>query len=278
MIPSGVCMHIQDLLVTHRPKDRRQPATRLIHVPELHITHGVVTAILGPSGSGKSTLLRAINRLNDCWEDLHTAGQVTLRLENALWRVYPEAQRTEARQGEARQTHPASNDPRSACPTSAHPAYPLYPVDRLRRKAGMVFQHPHLLPLSIARNILLPLTEGAGYSRDQAESRMAETLKQVGLWNEVKNRLHESASRLSGGQMQRLCLARTLALEPEILLLDEPTASLDANAARQVEEAIHCVSGTLTTILVTHSQKQADRLAAVQRNMRDGILEEQERA
>ena len=248
------CIHIRNLVVTHRPKravffkqsqlNEPDGGVRLVAVPELSMERAKVTAILGPSGSGKSTLLRAINRLNDCWDDLHTTGQVTLFLENRQWITYPEGRGS----------------------------LPLYPADRLRRTVGMVFQHPHLLPLSIARNITLPLVEGAGLSRGRGNQAMAEALEQVGLWDEVKDRLHTGAERLSGGQMQRLCLARALALGPEILLLDEPTASLDAVSARQVEDCITALAHKLTIVLVTHSQEQADRLAHTQIRMQGGRI------
>ena len=244
MSTAPLCIHIRSLRVTLRPQHRRDTGKHLVHVPELRIAQGTVTALLGPSGAGKSTLLRAINRLNDCWPALRTEGQVSLRLEGQTWPVYAE-------------TEPQT---RMSC----------YPLDRLRRKVGMVFQHPQLLPLSIARNVTLPLTEGAGLSKSEAQARMQTVLRQVGLWGEVAHRLQAEAACLSGGQMQRLCLARTLALEPEILLLDEPTASLDARAAGQVEQVIQDLAGRLTILLVTHSQAQADRLACRQVRMADG--------
>lgn len=238
---STACVQITDLLVTH------QKRATLVSVPDLAVEQGTVTAILGPSGSGKSTLLRAINRLNDCWEELRTEGQVAIRVEGKMWRAYPDKK--------------------------AAGALDLYPLDKLRRKAGMLFQHPHLLPLSIAGNISMPLVHGAGVSKHESEERMVKALGQVGLWDEVKDRLDVKADCLSGGQMQRLCMARILALEPDILLLDEPTASLDEKAAAKIEETIEALGKTISILLVTHNPRQADRLASAQIWMRDGELE-----
>ena len=235
------CIHITDLLVT------RQKRATLVSVPDLAVAQGAVTAILGPSGSGKSTLLRAINRLNDCWPELRAEGQVAIRLEGRMWRVYPDKE--------------------------AKGALDMYPLDKLRRKAGMLFQHPHLLPLSIAGNISMPLVHGAGLSKHESEEKMVTALGQVGLWDEVKDRLDAKADSLSGGQMQRLCMARILALEPEILLLDEPTASLDEKAAAKIEETIEALGKTISILLVTHNPQQADRLASRQIRMRGGELE-----
>ena len=252
---SEACIHIRNLEVWHSPGragffsgrgNTRTGETCLVSVPELVFEQSKLTAILGPSGSGKSTLLRAINRLNECWDDLRTRGQVTLFLENRLWNVYPPGQ------------------------SESSTPLPQYPVDRLRRTVGMVFQHPHLLPLSIARNITLPLIEGAGCSQKAADLAMRAALEQVGLWAEVQDRLHTGAERLSGGQMQRLCLARALALESEILLLDEPTASLDASATQEVEECILALASQRTIVLVTHSREQADRLAHTRIQMQEG--------
>ncbi len=235
------CIQINGLRVFHRPLGAA--AIELLNVGSLTIPRQMVTAFLGPSGSGKSTLLRAVNRLNECWPDLYTEGQVRVFLEGREWNVYPEKS-----------------------------VVPVYSIDKLRRKAGMVFQHPHLLPLSIGRNIILPLVEGAGLTLAEATPRMEEALIQAGLWDEVKDRLDSGAERLSGGQMQRLCMARALALKPEILLLDEPTASLDAKAAEQVEETIKELAGRLTILLVTHSRAQADRLAAHHIHVRNGAI------
>lgn len=239
------CLHIQNLRVFHKQGNGQE--VQLINVPDLAFNANEITALVGASGSGKSTLLRAINRLNECWSDLRTEGQVSLFLEGQQWHAYPAAKKNASLQ--------------------------IYPLDKLRRKVGMVFQHPHLLPLSIARNITLPLIEACGVTKKTAEEYMEKSLKQVGLWHEVKDRLTSGAERLSGGQMQRLCLARALALNPEILLLDEPTAFLDAKATLQVEEAIKALAGQLSIVLVTHSQEQANNLASTQIRMHGDAVE-----
>ena len=166
---------------------------------DLEIPAGGICVIVGRSGSGKTTLLRALNRLNECFAGCRTQGRVTLRF--------------------------AGQDPVEAYDTRTD-------VEWLRRHVGMVFQSPNVLPVSIGRNLLMPLRLVAAISGSEAQDRMRQALQGVGLWNEVSDRLEHPAATLSGGQQQRLCLARTLALEPELLLLDEPTASVDYRSAR----------------------------------------------
>jgi phosphate transport system ATP-binding protein len=125
----------------------------------------------------------------------------------------------------------------------------------------MVFQAPNPLPLSIRKNIMLPLRMVAELEKDEAEEAMNRALNEVGLWNEVRDRLDRPAQTLSGGQQQRLCLARALALKPEILLLDEPTASLDRAAASRIEDLVLSFKGRYSVIMVSHSLSQARKLA-----------------
>ena len=199
---------------------------------EREILHGIdasfpanrVSVILGRSGSGKSTLLRAINRLNECFDGWSGSGEVFVSLGG---RLVP----------------------------AAGPGAPA--LTELRRRVGMVFQTPNPLPVSIRRNITLPLELTLNVSRAQAE----ETLH---------DRLDASALSLSGGQQQRLCLARALALKPDLLLLDEPTASLDQTAAKKVEDLILALSGKISVIMVSHSLQQAARLADHAVIMTDG--------
>ena len=188
---------------------------------------GALNFVLGRSGSGKTTLLRAINRLNECLPGCRTNGRVHLRLGGAWFDAYA----------------------------------PGVALDTLRRRVGMVFQTPNVLPLSIARNVVMPLRVTLGLSADEAHARMHDALREAHLWSEVGDRLDQPALSLSGGQQQRLCLARALALRPEILLLDEPTASLDFKAAQLIEELLRELRARYTLVVVSHSVSQARRLA-----------------
>ena len=199
----------------------------------------MITVILGRSGSGKSTLLRSINRLNELFEGYHGEGEVRLLLNDELIPVSGE------------------NAPE---------------ITELRRKTGMVFQSPNPLPVSIRKNITLPLELAFNLSGSEKESILTEKLKQVGLWEEVKDRLNNSALSLSGGQQQRLCLARALALNPELLLLDEPTASLDRSAAQKVEDMILSLKEKISVIMVSHSLQQAAKLADYAVILKDGNI------
>lgn len=185
-----------------------------------------INVLLGRSGCGKTTLLRSLNRLN---EELggRTRGEAWIELNGQWLSILDRA-------------------------TNVH---------RLRQKVGMVFQSPNVLPVGIAKNITLPLRLNSGCSKREAEHRMEAVLRQVHLWKEVKDRLKTSASELSGGQQQRLCLARTLALNPEVLLLDEPTSSLDYKASQTIEELLLELTADYTLVVVSHSLAQAKRLA-----------------
>ena len=188
---------------------------------------GELTVIVGRSGSGKSTLLRAINRLNECFPGCSTTGEVTLSLHDGQLDVYGAA----------------------TCP------------ERIRARVGMVFQTPNVLPLSIERNMLLPQKLVRGVTGPPAREMMERMLERVGLFQEVRDRLDGPAATLSGGQQQRLCLARALALEPEVLLLDEPTASVDYRSARRIEDLLLSLKDELPLLVVSHSLPQTRRLA-----------------
>jgi phosphate transport system ATP-binding protein len=187
----------------------------------LSVSRGCITAVVGPSGCGKSSFLAALNRLTELVQGCRVEGGVLLD------------------------------------------GVPLvrFPVVELRRRVGMIFQRPNPFPLSIGENILFPLRHHRIGDRHSRRERLERTLRQVGLWEEVADRLDRPAQALSGGQQQRLCLARALALEPEVLLLDEPCSALDPLSSAVVEELIDSLRGRYTVVIVTHNLAQARRLA-----------------
>lgn len=186
-----------------------------------------VTVLVGPSGSGKTTLLRCLNRLNELFPGHGVQGSVRLALDGKTF------------------------DVRDAGVDLAW----------LRRRVAMVFQSPNVLPVSIRRNLEMPLKLVLGVRGAEASDRIEGALREAGLWEEVADRQRENALRLSGGQQQRLCLARALALDPAVLLLDEPTASLDFRAARKIEALIQRLKARYAIVAVSHSLGQAARIA-----------------
>lgn len=182
-----------------------------------------ITAIVGPSGSGKSSLLTCLNRLDELIPNSRVHGSVTWRGQNV-------------RAGDL-------------------------PVADLRRRLALISQRPVPFPLSIRDNLVVPLRDYGIRDRATLDARCERALRQVGLWAEVRDRLRQRATTLSGGQQQRLCLARALALDPEVLLLDEPCSALDPLAAAVVEDLIASLRGFFTVVLVTHDLAQARRLA-----------------
>ena len=189
----------------------------------MSIPRGCITALVGPSGCGKSSFLMALNRLSDVIPSARVDGEVRL---------------------EGRDTRGVEVD-----------------LVGLRRRVGMIFQKPNPFPFSIRRNLAYPLKEHGVRSKADRDDRIEAGLRDVGLWDEVKDRLDTSALGLSGGQQQRLCLARALVLQPEVLLLDEPCSALDPIAAGVVEELIERLRGRLTVVIVTHNLAQARRIA-----------------
>jgi phosphate transport system ATP-binding protein len=182
-----------------------------------------VTALIGPSGCGKSTFLRTLNRMNDLIENCKIEGSINYHIEN----IYNKG----------------------------------VDVIGLRKKVGMVFQKPNPFPMSIYDNITYgPKCQGI---KDKQELKMIveESLKQAALWDEVKDRLKESALSLSGGQQQRLCIARTIAMKPEVILMDEPTSALDPVATAKIEDLIIELKKNYTIIIVTHNMQQAARIS-----------------
>jgi phosphate transport system ATP-binding protein len=184
-----------------------------------------LTAIIGPSGCGKTTLLKSFNRLLEIQDDIAISGQILVNGENIL-------------------DHKAVD------------------VPDIRKKMGLLSQKPYPLPMSIYENVAYGLRIHRGKtSKEQMEKTVQNCLQEVGLWNEVKSRLHDPASRLSVGQQQRLCLARAIAVEPEVLLCDEPTSALDPIAAQQIEKLLLKLKKDYTVVLVTHTLRQARRVA-----------------
>jgi len=186
-----------------------------------------ITTFIGRSGCGKTTFLRSLNRLIDLYPEIKIEGDISLDYGHGLSSIFK-----------------SNTD-----------------VNLLRQKVGMLFQTPHILPMSIEKNIAKPLRLLTNLSKANIQDEVERALKEVGLWNEVKNRLKDSADTLSGGQQQRLCLARILALKPEILLLDEPTSSLDFVATQHIEELLLSIKDKYTIVMVSHSLDQAIRLS-----------------
>jgi len=190
---------------------------------ELAIAAGQVTAIIGPSGCGKSTFLRAINRMNDLIHGCHTEGNLTF---------------------DGQDIYGGSID-----------------AAVLRRRIGMVFQKPNPFPKSIYDNVAYGPRLHGNASKTELDGIVEESLRGAVLWDEVKDRLGRNALGLSGGQAQRLCLARALAVRPEVLLMDEPTSALDPKATARIEELIVQLRGRYTIAIVTHNMQQAARVS-----------------
>ena len=189
----------------------------------LDVHQGVVTALLGPTGSGKTTLLRTLNRMNDKVTGYRHSGDVLLD-GRSIW-------------------HPGVD------------------AMSLRRKVGMLFQRPNPFPMSIMDNVVAGVRAHRMATKAQLKSVAEQRLREVGLWDAVSTRLKDSPFRLSGGQQQLLCLARALAIDPDVLLLDEPTSSLDPVATESIEALIRTLVPRLTVLIVTHNLAQARRVA-----------------
>ena len=188
----------------------------------MNIAENEITAFIGPSGCGKSTLLKSLNRMNDLVEGCRITGSVKLDGEEVFGNM---------------------------------------DVNLLRKRVGMVFQKPNPFPISIYDNIAYgPRTHGIR-SKVKLDEIVEESLKKAAIWDELKDRLKKSALGLSGGQQQRLCIARALAVEPEVLLMDEPTSALDPISTARIEELAIELKKSYTIIIVTHSMQQASRIS-----------------
>jgi len=200
---------------------RERQALRRISL-DLYRNH--VTAIIGPSGCGKSTFLRAVNRMNDLIPGVRISGRILLDGEDLL--------------------------------------SPEVDVVALRQRIGMVFQQPNPFPKSILENVAYGLRiNGLARNAGERAARVEEALRQAALWDEVKDRLHKSALTLSGGEQQRLCIARALAVRPEILLMDEPASALDPISTAKIEDLIFDLKNSYTIVIVTHNMQQAARIS-----------------
>jgi phosphate transport system ATP-binding protein len=200
-------------------------ASQAIKRVSMSVPEHQVTALIGPSGCGKSTLIRCLNRLNDLVEGIRVEGKIGLYGEDI-------------------------NDP-------------ALDVIDLRKRVGMVFQKSNPFPKSIYENAAYSLRVNGENRRQVLDRVVEESLKHAALWDEVKDRLHANALRLSGGQQQRLCIARAIAVEPEVLLLDEPCSALDPIATGRIEELLYALKERYTIVIVTHNMQQAARVSDV---------------
>ena len=197
---------------------------KVIDDVSIDIPNEYVTAFIGPSGCGKSTFLRALNRMNDTIPSARVEGTITLDGEDIH--------------------------------------SPTLDVVQLRARVGMVFQKPNPFPKSIYENIAYgPKIHGLAEGKEQLDAVVEKSLRRAGLWEEVKDRLQDSGTALSGGQQQRLCIARAIAVDPEVILMDEPCSALDPIATAKIEELIDELNGRYAIVIVTHSMQQAARVS-----------------
>jgi phosphate transport system ATP-binding protein len=211
---------------------------QILHEVSAQIAAASITAVIGPSGQGKSTFLMIMNRL---WEQIPGArmeGRVRMFLKNRHTDIY----------------------------------VPEVSLPDLRRSVGMVFQKPNPLPMSIYKNVAFPLKLAGVKNETLIRARVEDALKEAFLWDEVKDRLEHDARAMSGGQQQRPCIARALIVGPEVLLMDEPTASLDARAVATIEELIVRLKTRCTIVLVSHLMEQVSRLADTVMELDEGTL------
>jgi phosphate transport system ATP-binding protein len=215
--------HIQDPLIRVTNLSMYYGKSLALEDVSLDIHRGCITALIGPSGCGKTSFLSSLNRLSDLIPTCRVHGSIRFGEQDIL--------------------------------------APNVNVQALRRRIGMIFQKPTPFPLSIRRNIELPLREHGITRQTDLDAVLERVLRDTGLWDEVKDRLDRPAPTLSGGQQQRLCIARALALEPEVLLMDEPCSALDPISSGVVEELIGRLRHSYTVVIVTHNLAQARRIA-----------------
>lgn len=208
--------------------------TQALFDVSMDIPHGQVTAFIGPSGCGKSTLLRCFNRMNDLIDSVRIKGEVVLKGQDLL--------------------------------------LPSTDVIELRRNVGMVFQKSNPFPKSIFENVVYGLRIAGVKDRAYLAEVCEDSLKRAALWGEVKDRLKDSAFGLSGGQQQRLCIARAIAVSPDIILMDEPCSALDPRSTGKIEDLIKELQGDFTIAIVTHNMQQASRVSNFTAFMFEGKL------
>ncbi|NJL12601.1 MAG: phosphate ABC transporter ATP-binding protein [Microscillaceae bacterium] len=189
----------------------------------LEIQANTVTALIGPSGCGKSTYLRTLNRMNDLIEGARVEGEILIENRN----IYDKT----------------------------------WDVNDLRKKVGMVFQKPTPFPKSIFENVAYGLRVNGEHNKKKIHETVERSLQQAALWDEVKDNLKKNALGLSGGQQQRLCIARTIAVEPDVILMDEPTSALDPISSAQIEDLVLALKENFTIVIVTHNMQQARRVS-----------------
>jgi phosphate transport system ATP-binding protein len=219
----GLTMEQERIAVAVNELDLYYGDKRALNSINMQIARNRVTAFIGPSGCGKSTLLRCFNRMNDLVDACRIDGEITLDEDN----IYNKG----------------------------------VDVAELRRRVGMVFQKPNPFPKSIYENVAYGLRIQGINKKRLLDETVEWALKSAALWDEVKDRLHESALGMSGGQQQRLVIARTIAVKPEILLLDEPASALDPISTLKIEELIHELKKDFTIVIVTHNMQQAARVS-----------------
>ena len=206
-----------------------------LHNISMDIETGKVTALIGPSGCGKSTFIRTLNRMNDILDYVNITGTITY---------------------------------------DGQDIYSDYDVIELRKRIGMVFQKPNPFPMSVFDNVAYgPRLHGVK-DKSSLEEIVEKSLKQAAIWDEIKDRLHKPALGISGGQQQRLCIARTLAVNPDVVLMDEPTSALDPISTSRIEDLIDELKEQYTIVIVTHNMQQAGRVSDYTAFFLNGVIEE----
>ncbi|BCA80791.1 phosphate ABC transporter ATP-binding protein PstB [Desulfuromonas sp. AOP6] len=235
-MPKSTLVTIDDPVIEVKNLNFYYGSAEALHDISLAFPRRQVTALIGPSGCGKSTFLRCLNRMNDLVDGTRVVGSMTL---NGV------------------EINSSAMD-----------------VIELRRRVGMVFQKSNPFPKSIYENVVYGLRIAGVKSKASLDETVEKSLRGAGLWDEVKDRLHQSALGLSGGQMQRLCIARAIAVNPEVILMDEPCSALDPKSTARVEELIGELRENYTIIIVTHNMQQAARVSDYTAFLYEGILVE----